>query len=84
MVTKFGRGFFRVCEFKNTIHDSLLSTSVFIWVLCLWLSPYNHCMEPWVSWGDQVLGEGLSFLHFMNILDHIEPWLFETLIVFNN
>jgi hypothetical protein len=32
----------------------------------------------------QVRGEELSFLHFAKILDHIEPSLFETLIVFKN
>jgi hypothetical protein len=37
MVIDFGRGFLKVYEFENAIHDSFLSTSVFIWVLCLWL-----------------------------------------------
>jgi hypothetical protein len=41
-------------------------------------------VEPWVSSGDQVFSEGLFFLHFANVVDHIEPWFFETLIVLNN
>ncbi len=35
MATNFGRGFFKVYEFKNVIHDSFFSTYVLIWVLCL-------------------------------------------------
>jgi hypothetical protein len=49
MAIYFGRGFFKVYEFKNATHDSFLNTSIFIWVLCLWLPPYNHCVEPWLS-----------------------------------
>jgi hypothetical protein len=52
--------------------------------LCLWLPIYNHCVEPWVSWGDQVLGEGHPFSHFAKNLEHLKPWLFETLIAINN
>jgi len=43
MVTDFGRGFLRVYEFENAIHDSFFSTSVFIWVLCFWL-PFTNIM----------------------------------------
>jgi len=84
METNLGRDFWRVYEFLNAIHDSFFNSSIPIWVLCFWLPLYNHCVEPWVGWGDQVFSERLSFWHFLKILEHIQPWLFKTLIILNN
>jgi hypothetical protein len=49
MAIDFGKDFLTVYEFLNAIHDSFLNTFILIWVLCLWLPLYNHCMEPWMS-----------------------------------
>jgi hypothetical protein len=35
MATNFGKGFLKVYEFLNTIHDSFFNTFILIWVLCL-------------------------------------------------
>jgi hypothetical protein len=81
---QFWKNVLKVYEFLNAILDSFFNTSILIWVLCLWLPLYNHCMEPWVSWSDQILGERLSFPILQKIwntlnLDFLRLYVFLTI-----